>query len=70
MELLNVKLKVPKTKYLTFEEANKLIKKAGTHTEETDLTPDGERKLEELFPDTIVFVHDWPLKGKTFLHYA
>lgn len=66
LELLNVKLKVPKTKYLTFEEANKLIKKAGTHIEETDLTPDGERKLEELFPDTIVFVHDWPLKGKPF----
>lgn len=66
LELLNVKLKVPKTKYLTFEEANKLIKKAGTHIEETDLTPDGERTLEELFPDTIVFVHDWPLKGKPF----
>jgi nondiscriminating aspartyl-tRNA synthetase len=66
LALLGVELKVPKTKYLTFEETNKLLKKEKIHTEETDLIPDGEKKLGELFPDTIVFVHDWPLKGKPF----
>jgi aspartyl-tRNA synthetase len=66
LEILGVKLNNPKIKYLTFEETNKLIKKEKIHTEETDLTPEGEKKLGELFPDTIVFVHDWPLAGKPF----
>ncbi len=66
LDMLGIKLNVPKTKYITFEEVNKLLKKEKIHTEETDLTPEGERKLEELFPDAIVFVHDWPLAGKPF----
>src|SRR4030043_1893024 len=66
LEILEVKLNVPKTKYLTFEETNKLLKKEKIHIEESDLTPEGEKKLGELFPDTIVFVHDWPLSGKPF----
>ena len=66
LEILNLKLEVPKTKYITFEETNKILKKAGVHVEELDLTPEGERKLGELFPETIVFVHDWPLSGKPF----
>lgn len=66
LEVLGVELKVPHVKYLTFEETNKLLKKEGIHVEAHDLTPEGERKLGELFPDTIVFVHDWPLAGKPF----
>jgi aspartyl-tRNA synthetase len=66
LEMLGVELKVPQTKYLTFEETNKLLKKEKIHTEEHDLTPEGERKLGELFSDTIIFVHDWPLVGKPF----
>lgn len=66
LEILGLKLIIPKVKYMTFEETNKLLKKEKIHTEETDLTPDGERKLGELFPSTIVFVHDWPLAGKPF----
>jgi aspartyl-tRNA synthetase len=66
LEILGVKLNIPKIKYLTFEETNKLLKKEKIHVEENDLTPEGERKLGELYPDTIVFVHDWPLAGKPF----
>jgi len=66
LEILNVKLKIPKIKYLTFEETNNLLKKEKIHVEEIDITPEGEKKLGELFPDTIIFVHDWPLKGKPF----
>lgn len=66
LDLLNVDLKIPKTKYMTFAEANNLIKKHKIKTEEKDITGEGEKKLGELFPDTIVFVHDWPLAGKPF----
>ena len=66
LEILGLKLIIPKIKYMTFAETNNLLKKEKVHTEETDLTPEGERKLGELFPDTIVFVHDWPLAGKPF----
>ena len=43
-----------------------MMKKQGVETSEVDLSNDGEKKLGELFPDTIVFVHDWPLDGKPF----
>jgi nondiscriminating aspartyl-tRNA synthetase len=66
LEILKINLKVPKTKYLTFEETNKILKKEKIHTDDFDLTGEGEKKLGELFPDTIVFVHDWPIEGKPF----
>lgn len=66
LEILKVNLEVPKIKYLTFTETNELLKKHKIAIEKTDLTGDGEKKLGELFPDTIVFVHDWPLEGKPF----
>jgi aspartyl-tRNA synthetase len=51
---------------MTFAEANKTISEAGAKIDDNDLTGDGEKKLGELYPNTIVFVHDWPLAGKTF----
>ncbi len=66
LEILEVKLKVPDVKYLTFAEVKKIMEKEGVHCEEDDLGTDAEKKLGELFPDTIVFVHDWPLSGKPF----
>ena len=66
LDLLDVKLKVPNAKYMTFKETNDLLKKNKIKTNEKDLTGEGERKLGELFPDTIVFVYDWPLVGKPF----
>jgi len=66
LELLNVDLKIPKVKYLTFEKANELLKKNKIKTEKKDLTGEGEKKLGEIFLDTIVFVHDWPIEGKPF----
>ena len=62
LEILNVKLKEPNFKYLTYKETIKLLKiKDGE-----DLTPEDERSLDKLFPDTIIFVHDWPLDLKPF----
>jgi len=62
LKLLGVNLKVPKVKYLSYDETVELLKiKYGE-----DLTPENERKLNELFSDTIVFVHSWPVKIKPF----
>lgn len=66
LDLLSVKLKVPKSKYLTFKEAKELLEKNKIKVEENDLPTEAEKKLGELFPDTIVFVYDWPLEGKPF----
>ncbi|MEA3329966.1 MAG: amino acid--tRNA ligase-related protein, partial [Nanoarchaeota archaeon] len=63
---LGVKLKIPEVKYMTFKECNNLLKKNKIKVDETDLTGEGEKKLGEMYLDTIIFVHDWPLKGKTF----
>lgn len=62
LDLLEVKLKVPKVKYLSYDETIKLLKmKYGE-----DFSPEDEKKLGKKFKDTIVFVHSWPVKLKTF----
>jgi len=66
LKTLKLKPKVPKTKYLTFAETKKLLEEKGVKVPEDDLTGEAEKKLDKLFPDTIVFVTDWPMKGKPF----
>jgi aspartyl-tRNA synthetase len=66
IELLDLKIKVPAVKYLTFAEVTKIMQKEKVHVGKDDLTGESEAKLGELYPDTIVFVHDWPLVGKPF----
>jgi aspartyl-tRNA synthetase len=62
LELLELKLEVPKAKYLSYEETCKLLKiKYGE-----DLSPENEKELNRKFPETIVFVHSWPSKIKPF----
>jgi len=62
LDLLGVRLKVPKAKYVSYDEAVKLLKIK--HGE--DLSSEDERKLNEKFPDTILFIHSWPIKIKPF----
>ncbi len=67
LELLAVSLVVPKAKYIPYEETIALLKKNKISIEiGDDLSPEAERKLNELFPETIVFVHSWPSKIKPF----
>jgi len=66
LKILKLKLKVPETKYLTFAETKKLLEDKGIKVSEDDLTGEAEKKLDELFPNTICFVTDWPMKGKPF----
>jgi aspartyl-tRNA synthetase len=66
LDLLGVKLKIPKARYMTFKEVADLMKKHKVKIGNDDLTGEAERKLDELFLDTLVFVYDWPMKGKPF----
>ena len=62
LKVLDLKLKVPKTKHLNYEEAIKIVKsKYGE-----DFTPEDEKKLCDAYPGTIVFTHSWPTKLKPF----
>ena len=64
LELLEMKdkLKIPDVKYLSYEETVKLL---GIEYGE-DLSPENEKELDRRFPNTIVFVHSWPVKIKPF----
>jgi nondiscriminating aspartyl-tRNA synthetase len=66
LRLLEIELKVPDIKYLTFAEVKEIMKKEKIHMGEDDLNGESEEKLGELFPDTVVLVHEWPLSGKPF----
>lgn len=66
LELLGLDLKVPEVKYLTFAEVAEIMRKEKIHIGKDDLSGEAEQKLGEIYPDTIVFVHDWPLSGKPF----
>jgi aspartyl-tRNA synthetase len=66
IDFLNVDLKIPEVKYLTFAQAKEICEKEGVHVGEDDLSTESEKKLGELYPDTVVFVHDWPISGKPF----
>ncbi len=62
LNLLDIKLSIPKAVYLDYEDA---IKKAGGKIGE-DFTPEQEKKLCEMYPDSIVFTHSWPTSIKPF----
>jgi len=62
LDFLEMKLKVPKGVYLSYEDA---IKKVGGKIGE-DFTPEQERKLCEMHKGDIVFTHSWPASIKPF----
>ena len=62
LDLLKVKLKIPKVKYLSYDETVKIL---GMKYGE-DLTPEDEKKLDKKFPDTLIFVYSWPASLKPF----
>lgn len=60
--VLNVKIEIPKFKYLSYDETIKILNsKYGE-----DLSPENEKELNRKFPNTVVFVYDWPLSIKPF----
>ena len=66
LELLDVKLKIPDIKYMKFSEVKELMDKEKVECGDDDLSGASEKKLDELFPHTLVFVYDWPMIGKPF----
>lgn len=62
LNLLNIKLKIPKAVYLSYEEA---IKKVGGKSGD-DFTPEQEKKLCAMHPGDVVFTHSWPSSIKPF----
>jgi aspartyl-tRNA synthetase len=66
LKVLKLELKIPESKYLTFQETKNLLKENEMTIPEDDLSGEAEKKLNELFPNTIIFVYDWPMKGKPF----
>ena len=67
IEILGLKLKVPEAKYLSYNEAIKILNKNGFKLKEgDDFDPEAERKLCSLFPDRIIFTYEWPSEIKPF----
>lgn len=67
LEELEVKdLVIPEIKYFTFEEVKAILAKHNVSPEPYDLNTESEKKLGELFPNTLVMVHDWPYLGRGF----
>ena len=67
LKLLELKLKVPKAKYLTYKKAIDLLSKKGIKIKYgDDFEPEAERKICSLFPNTIVFTYEWPTELKPF----
>jgi len=67
IELLGLKLKVPSAKYLSYDETLAVLNKNGIKISfGDDLNPEAEKKLGEIYPDTLVFVHSWPSSLKPF----
>ena len=67
LKLLELKLQVPKAKYLTYKKAIDLLSKKGIKIKYgDDFEPKAERKLCSLFPNTIVFTYEWPSELKPF----
>ena len=67
LKILELKLEIPKAKYLTYKEAIDLLSKKGIKIKYgDDFEPQAERKLCDLFPNTIVFTYEWPIELKPF----
>lgn len=66
-KILNLKLKVPNIKYLTYSEAIELLNNNGFKLKiGDDFEPEAERKLCSLFPNTVIFTYEWPITMKPF----
>lgn len=67
IKLLNLDLKIPKAKYISYDETIELLNKHGVKIKYgDDLEPECEKRLCELFKDSLVFVHSWPISIKPF----
>ena len=67
IKLLGLGLKIPKAKYLTYRETINFLDKHGFKLKiGDDFEPGAERKLSEIFPNTLIFIYEWPVELKPF----
>jgi len=67
VKLLELNLKIPTAKYLTYKEAIEVLKKNKFKINYgDDFEPEAERKLCGLFPGSIIFTYEWPVDLKPF----
>jgi len=67
IEILDLKIKIPNIKYLTYDDTISLLNKHGFKLKKgDDFEPEAEKKLCEIFPDTIIFTYEWPIEIKPF----
>jgi nondiscriminating aspartyl-tRNA synthetase len=67
LEILNLNLKIPQVKYLTYLEAIDLLKSHKFKIKNgDDFEPEAEKKLCEIFPNTLIFTYEWPTELKPF----
>ena len=65
--LLDIKLAVPKAKYMSYKEAIEVLQKHKYKIKYgDDFEPEDERKLCNIYRNTIIFTHDWPQALKPF----
>jgi len=65
--ILRLKLKIPEVKYLRYSEAIDILNKHGFKMKiGEDFEPEAERKICELFSDTLIFTYEWPISIKPF----
>lgn len=68
INLLNPELKVPDSKFMTYDEALRTLNKKGFKIKYgSDISSDAEHKLAEIFgKQTLIHIHSWPVKLKSF----
>jgi len=67
LRLLNKDVKLDKVKYISYKEAIEILKNNGMAIEYgEDFTPEAEKKICEIFKNSLIFVHSWPLSLKPF----
>ena len=67
LKLLEVEPVVPSSKYLSYEEAVDILNKHKVKMKMgDDFSPESERKFNDLYPNTIVFIYRWPSNIKPF----
>ncbi len=67
LKILGLEIKVPDVKYLSYKEAIDVLNKHNFKMKYgEDFEPEAERKLCDIFKDTIIFTYEWPVDLKPF----
>ena len=66
LAILDVKLKLPKSKYFSYDESIKILKKNKIKIDYGEDLAANEKRFCEMFPNTLIFIHSFPNNMKPF----